>query len=588
MFKIVLLFLFNFPLTQISYSQAPDIEWQKCFGGPLGDQCQSIQPTTDGGSIACGNSQTLGALVIKINNAGSLLWQQNFPGKNANSIQQTTDGGYIIAGYTPVAGHGNDFWVAKLNSSGVIVWQRTFGGSMNDMAHCVRQTANGGFIVAGRILSSDGDVTGYHGNLDGWVVKLDSSGDLIWQKALGGSDTDAVVSIEQTFDGGYIIGGLSYSTDGDVTNTYGSAGDWVIKLDGTGNIIWQKTYGSPLGVESIFSICITQDGNYTFVSGCYENAGDITGFHGAEDLWVVKVNTIGNIIWQKSIGGTLVEVPRYIFPTNDGGCIAAGYSSSNDGDVIGSHGASDILLAKLSPTGILEWTKLLGGNAHDRPGAVYQTTDNSYIIGGLTGSNNSGDVGTNNGQEDYWIVKLSFSATPVVLANFTAVTKSKDVFCKWATLQEQNADRFIIERSEDGINYITAGTVATAGNSSSPLWYNFTDEKILLNLYDYLFYRLKMVDMDGSYKYSETILIKLTGQKENYSVVPNPADDYVEIIGLTNTDDLAVYDLTGKPVSFFIAPQNNKLNIQSLAAGMYLIQIKNSGIRKAVLKFIKK
>lgn len=588
MFRIVLLFLFNLNSTKIIYSQAPNIEWQNCFGTASGEQCKSIQPTNDGGSIACGTSQSLGALVIKINNAGSLLWQQNFPGITANSIQQTTDGGYIMAGYAYVAGHGTDFWIARLNNTGSMVWQRTFGGSMNDLARCIRQIADGGFIVAGQTSSSDGDVTGYYGNGDGWVLKLDSSGNLIWQKAFGGSDFDALLSIEQTSDGGYIMGGNAVSIDGDVTNTYNSSAAWVVKLDDTGNISWQKTYGSPLGVEGIFGICITQDGNYAFVSGCYENAGDITGVHGAEDIWVVKVSTTGNILWQKSIGGTAVDVLGNISATDDGGCIAVGYSWSNDGDATGSHGATDFLVAKLSQSGILEWTKVLGGNAHDRPSSVYQTTDNCYIVAGTTLSNNNGDVGANNGQDDYWVVKLNFSATPVNLAAFTATIQSQNVFCKWETLQEQNTDHFIVERSKDGINYITAGLVAAAGNSLSSRWYHFTDEKILLTSNDRLFYRLKMVDLDGSYKYSETILLKLTGKKDHYTLVPNPAGNYVEIIGLKNTDELTMYDITGKPVLFFTAQQSNKLNIQLLPTGMYILQVKNAGIQKAVFKLVKK
>ncbi len=149
--------------------------------------------------------------------AQEIQWQKCFGGSSHDepfSIHQTTDGGYIVAGYTDsndvdVSGnHGDtDFWLVKLNSSGSIQWQKCLGGSYWDMAYSIQQTSDGGYIVAGYTISNDGDVSGNHGGYDFWLVKLNSSGDIQWQKCLGGSTNDEAHSIQQTTDGGYIVAG---------------------------------------------------------------------------------------------------------------------------------------------------------------------------------------------------------------------------------------------------------------------------------------------------------------------------------------------------------------------------------------------
>lgn len=127
-----------------------------------------------------------------------------------------------------------DFWIVKLNNIGDIEWQKSYGGSGWEEAFAVQQTADGGYIVAGESPSNDGDVIGNHGSWDYWVIKLDGSGNLEWQKSLGGSGYDAAHSIQQTSDGGYIIAGRSSSNDGDVTGNHGSFDFWIVKLAGDG------------------------------------------------------------------------------------------------------------------------------------------------------------------------------------------------------------------------------------------------------------------------------------------------------------------------------------------------------------------
>jgi hypothetical protein len=242
--------------------------------------------------------------VVKLTSTGDTVWTKCLGGTGnefAQSIQQTTDGGYIVAGYTFLANNGDvsgnhggmDFWVVKLTSTGSITWAKCLGGSDNDIANSVQQTADGGYIVAGSTQSNDGDVSGSHGIGDMWVVKLKNNGDIDWQKCLGGTGGQTAYSIQQTADGGYIIAGNSSSINGDLWLCYknhGSNDYWIVKIDETGTIQWQKTFGGSGTFDEAQSIRPTKDNSY-IVAG-YTNSpnnGNVSGNHGSYDFWVVKM-----------------------------------------------------------------------------------------------------------------------------------------------------------------------------------------------------------------------------------------------------------------------------------------------------------
>ena len=169
-----------------------------------------------------------------------------------------------------------------------------------------------------------------------------------WQKSLGGSDVELGSYIQQTNDGGYIVAGQSSSIDGDVSGNHGASVDyWVVKISSLGAIEWQKSLGGT-GQDAAFSIKQTTDGGYIVTGESDSNDGDVSGNHGSQDIWVVKLNITGAIEWQKSLGGTESESTFSIQQTNDGGFIVAGGSSSNDGDVSGNHGDVDCWLMKLT------------------------------------------------------------------------------------------------------------------------------------------------------------------------------------------------------------------------------------------------
>jgi hypothetical protein len=345
-----------------------------------------------------------------------IQWEKSLGGSDddtAFSIQQTADGGYIVAGYSistdgDVTGnHGWDYWdnwVVKLDAGGEIQWQKCLGGSAGDEARSIQQTADGGYIVAGRSWSTDGDVTGHHGRGDYWVVKLDAGSEIQWQKCLGGSDGDSAFSIQQTTDGGYIVAGYSDSSDGDVTGHHGNNDYndyWVVKLDAGGEIQWQKC----LGGSTAFSIRQIADGGYIVAGYSTSTDDDVTGNHGGGDYWVVKLDADGEIQWQKCLGGSGWEEARSIQQTTDGGYIVVGGSGSSDGDVTGNHGRGDYWVVKLDAGGEIQWQKCLGGSHGDSATSIQQTADGGYIVAGGSDSTD-GDVTGNHGSTDYWVVKL--------------------------------------------------------------------------------------------------------------------------------------------------------------------------------------
>ncbi|MGL2966571.1 T9SS type A sorting domain-containing protein [Flavobacterium sp. XGLA_31] len=411
---------------QFCHSQAPTIQWQKSFGGTMGDVPMNIKPTSEGGYIVSGftysNNDDVITMqgvcdfwLVKIDGNGNLLWQKTFGGTNYDfgaEAQQTTDGGYIIAGTTysndgDVTGsHGErDFWVVKTNLTGNLLWQKTFGGSNSDEAHSIKQTSDGGYIVVGSTYSNDGDVTGFHGNAapDCWIVKLDENGELLWQKALGGSSVDGARCVQQTTDGGYIVVGTSRSIDGDLLGSVDHyMDDWVVKLDSMGNIIWQKKYGG-LFTECANSVQQTIDGGYVIAG--YSTSNNFSNGNNANDFWIIKIDADGMLLWQKNIGGTGEDVAYDIKQTADEGYVVSGSTYSFNGDVTGNHGYTDCWIVKLGPNGNLLWQKAFGSSSFDSANSIIQTTDEGIIFVG-SADTSDGDVIGGHGYFDFWIVKL--------------------------------------------------------------------------------------------------------------------------------------------------------------------------------------
>ena len=372
---LLLVFTLNFSLFTLHCFSQPAIQWENSFGGTSDDQASSIIQTNDGGYIIAGSA-----------------------GSNNGDV-------------TDFHGVSTNAWIVKLDSYGVIEWKKCYGGTGGDHANSIVQTSDSGYIFVGHTGSNDGDVSGNHGIWDCWVVKLNDTGAIQWSKCYGGSGSDYGISIVQTVDGGYIFSGETDSNNGDITGNHGSIDAWVVKLNNTGTIQWSKCYGGSLG-DGAISIKQTADGGYIFTGGAVSTDGDITGHIGTlQNEWVVKIDTLGNIQWQKSYGGISGGTVAYsILQTSDGGYITGGVTNANDSDVSGNHGGSDYWVEKLTDTGDIQWQKCYGGSSQDIGYSIVKTVDGNYAIGGYS-SSTDGQVTGNHNAEDYWVVKLDNNGT---------------------------------------------------------------------------------------------------------------------------------------------------------------------------------
>lgn len=400
------------------FSQAPSIEWQKCLGGSLVETTRSFKQTANNGYILAGHSKSsngdltenkgLGdAWIVKLDSQANILWQKTYGGSSHDEPMcaiETTDGGYIFCGITystdgdVIGGTGiKEGWIVKLSSNGTIQWQKIIA---NSEVRSIIESNDGGYVVTGQTNSLFEDI---------YITKIDLTGNTVWSHTYGGSQNDYSGCIINANDGGYIFSGTTNSTNGNISFNHGQRDAWVIKVDHLGIIQWEKTYG---GSEDDTSTNIekTSDNGYILCAQSSSNDGDVTVHYGTsatKDAWLVKLDSNGVIEWQKTLGGSNHEFNCNVKQIpNDNGYIALYHTYSNNGDITNFNGFCDFWVIRLNALGQLEWQRTLGGNANDFPVSILQTNDNGYLVAGDTGST-SGQISGNHGQSDSWIVKLA-------------------------------------------------------------------------------------------------------------------------------------------------------------------------------------
>jgi hypothetical protein len=333
--------------------------WMKTFGGTEDDYGNSVQQTNDGGYIITGTTSSFDGSgsevwLIKTDDNGNKVWDRTFGGTGdavGNSVQQTNDGGYIITGTT--SSIGGDVWLIKTDSTGNKVWDKTFGAtSSTDVGYSVQETTDGGYIITGQYGTGDYNL---------WLIKTDSSGNKVWDRTFRGSGR----SVQQTTDGGYIVTGAN------------SDEVWLIKTDSSGNEVWNRTFGGAAW-EYGFSVSQTFDGGYIITGRSYSS------FYGI-DVLLIKTDVDGNKVWDRTYGGTGYDEGLSVQQTIDGGYIIIGDTTSFSAD-----GSIDVWLIKMDDNGDMVWDKTFGGTNNDYGTSVQQTTDNGFIITGYTSSFGAG------------------------------------------------------------------------------------------------------------------------------------------------------------------------------------------------------
>jgi hypothetical protein len=418
-------------------AQAPHIDWQKTFGGNGTEILYAILQTADNGYIISGTSSsdisgdkteplvsfpTVGQdfWIVKIDSSGAITWQKSIGATNLQrnpKIIQTTDGGYLISGdsNSDIAGNKtensygySDFWIIRLDSTGNILWDKTLGGNSYDDYPTAIQTTDGGFLIGGTSSSviSGNKTENYVGfepfvsepNEDYWVIKLNASGVIEWQNTIGGNSSEALRDMLNTPDGGYLLGGISYSmASGDKTEgSRGFSDYWVVKLDNLGNVSWDKTIGGERP-ENLNALEITNDGYLVAGTSSSPISGDKTVAPlaaGYEDFWIQKLDFFGNLLWQKVIGGLGNDFLEDVVIDNNGDFLLGGSSNSNISynKTENSRGLDDFWVVKIDNAGTVLWDKTIGGSQYDGVTSLaYNHNDDSFVLGGSSRSSISGD-----------------------------------------------------------------------------------------------------------------------------------------------------------------------------------------------------
>jgi hypothetical protein len=377
--KFAFIFLF---LVLTGYFSAlaaePEVEWNSTFGGRYGDGAWCLQETENGGLILVGYSASSGEgsdlFLIRTDGMGKRIWSRILGGSGEDMgyfVQETQDGGFIVTGSTKSFAVGEELlWLVNMDGNGGLRWDKTFGGfvsSFGDGGWSVDETDDAGFITAGYTQSLG------NGRKDLWLIKTDGQGSMIWDRTFGGREDDVGMSVLQSQDGGYIIAGR--------TASLGKGGDdiWLLKTDSSGEELWNATFGGKQD-DAGFQVVELKDG-YAVV-GRTESGSD-------KRIILLKVSLDGKKLWERTYTGSSASSLQ---STVDGGFVIAGRIDSEKT-------GRDALIIKTDSAGREDWSMILGGSADDIGTFVIQSRDGSYILAGITSSQGSG-------REDAWLVKV--------------------------------------------------------------------------------------------------------------------------------------------------------------------------------------
>jgi hypothetical protein len=455
---------------------------------------------------------------------GQIQWKKMLGGTGndySTAIRQTRDGGYIFGGYSTsndgdVSGNhgGYDCWIVKLNDTGGMDWQKSLGGSAGDYAYSIEQTYDGGYIVSGSSASTDGDVTGNHGSSDAWLIKLSSSGSVQWQRSIGGSSQDKATSITQTSDSGYIALGVAYSSDSDFVCDTTSAVFWIEKLSPAGGTEWQRCI--PAASPSYSSANIRQVDDNGFIFAVSDVGVDLSRNH----FQLYKLYPDGSEQWHDDLYTNLsyMHYPAEIGQVDDGGYVFVGTGTFSRWGVG--------VICKILSSGTIAWTRALPVY----PSSFQQTTDGGYITAG-----NIDIDPTSLTNYDCGIFKLS--ADTAIQWKLILSGSSDDV----ATSVRQTADAGYIvignTKSNDGD--------FTANHGGSDIWV------------------IKLGPKTGTG-------IETMANGAQLSITPNPTNGHIQIRGV-NTTNIKIYNAFGGVIKE--ANNTDNISIAEFPAGMYLIRL---------------
>ncbi|MBL7904687.1 MAG: T9SS type A sorting domain-containing protein [Bacteroidales bacterium] len=606
----VLNILFLLLTLDYGYAQNNKIVWQQCLGDDEVAYYYSATRIQDGYFLTLGISSGEEATnyhgdsdiwVLRTDTLHNVLWEKCYGGSDTDvpiQIKPITDSTFYIFGLTTSLdgdvqsgnnGH-SEVWVIKINGQGDIFWEQTYGSPYNDIMNDLIVTPDGGFVFVDRIDSPGGDITQFYGAYDVWMCKCDADGNIQWQKTLGSEGLDNGVSLIINRRGNIMMVGQVQYHGGMVTcYPQGAIGNvWLVELDMQGNILWQECYGGS-DYEAGFKI-VEADAGYIFTGFTYSNDGDVSGHHGEDgldgktDIWVVKIDTLGAIVWQRCLGGSDWDYPGAVFTTNAGEILVFGDTYSNDGDVSGNHshpGYVDVWLAKLDSNGTLTGQQCFGGlmdeylNTH----SVSKINDYRYIIASEAKIANNNDVQCTfhggNPPEDAWFFEIKdcgYYAPAIPLQPegpvwvYTSLTSQSTYTLPAAA----NSNGYVWELSP-----ATAGTLYSDSTTAIVTWSNTFKGTAAIRAFNF--------NDCGSSAWSDTLYVHVDTTLSihepsaiAFNVYPNPAGNFVvfEIQNENIQSSIVISDLTGRPVATLpLTGQKTVWQTEGVKPGVYLYRL---------------
>lgn len=401
------------------------------FGGSKNDVYQSVVPTLDGGYVILGYTQSndfdisdktnesFDFLLMKFSSDHVLLWSKTYGGSDddrAADLIATKDGGFALFGFSKSSDFdvdenagAQDFWIIKTTFDGTISWEKTFGFSGADSGNSLIQTADEGFLITGvlDVTASNGQgnskSTKKHAGGDVWVIKLNINGDLVWSSYFGGSFTDTPFGVIETNDHNYIIAASSDSEDFNISNNKGTYDFWLFKVSSNGDLVWEQSFGGS-EIDEPRGITSTNDGNFIVVGDTRSADKDVSTNNGGADLWMIKITTEGNLLWEKNLGGSSFDVARSISKTQDGGFVISGNSRSLDEGFI-NKGQNDGWVLKVDNNGSLLWQHFIGGSENELLFDAVELVNRGVVAVGESSSSDA-DIPENKGFSDGLIINI--------------------------------------------------------------------------------------------------------------------------------------------------------------------------------------
>lgn len=520
-------------------------------------------------------------------------WDKRFGGNVTevnHSIINTKDNGFLIGGYSTSGISGDktqpswglsDYWIVKTDSLSNKQWDKRFGGNSTDLLFSLYQDSDGEYLLGGYSVSdSSGDKTEHNRDVnliyaDYWVVKIDSLGNKVWDKTFGGDSEDALESIIQAKDKGYILCGRSVSgISGDKTQaSWGGTDGWVVKTDSVGNKLWDRRFGGSLN-DNIYRVIETSDGGFLIGGISFSGiSGDKTEMNwdstfSTPDYWIIKLDSFGIKQWDKRYGGNNSDQLEWILQTVNGDYLLAGYSNSGlsgDKSQPAYGGTYDYWIIRLDNNGSKIWDKRFGGYSSDWGDVrISETADSGFFVAGLSYSPIGGDKSEANlGVGQTWMLKITNSG--LKQCDKTVFTIGDDVL---GSASYTNDSCYVV------VNITDAGI---GGYKSQPNWNNSID-----------YWLIKFCDS------TLTSTTDIQSKISNFPIYPNPANNILTIqTPQFPIKNLKIFDTLGKEISISknqISKNKNEtqLNISSISSGIYLLRLTDEKGNFYSAKFVKK